>query len=268
MYIFTSAIFFLIFFSLFDVRNKHIPAKTMTEIQKDRELRELMTGAKNAADSLKILNKYNSNATPLITLDEDSSSTKRNGIRITPAKPNYETVESYDSAQKTFPEDKRDGWIKHKITTRKIQVSQQFEKNPGGTIRELLSNFMHNFPKALFISLPLFALILKLLYIRKKNFYYVDHGIFSVHLYIFSFLLLLISFGLGELSSITHWGLIVWLQFALWIYALIYYYKAMRRFYGQGRGKTILKYLLLFFLSSFVQITIFALAAIYTVVES
>ena len=268
MYIFTSAIFFLIFFSLFDVRNKHVSANTSTEIQKDPELRELMTKAKNAADSLRILKNYNATATPLITLDEDSPAVKKGGVQIKPAKVNYQTVESYDSVQKALTPDQRDGWIKHKLTRREIQVVQQLNENPGGTVREFLSNFMHNFPKVLFISLPLFALVLRLLYVREKNFYYVDHGIFSVHLYIFSFLLLLISFGLGELSSVTHWRLIIWLQFALWIYALIYYYKAMRRFYGQSRGKTILKYLLLFFLSLIVNVTIFMLAAFYTVVES
>ena len=268
MYIFTSAIFFLIFFSLFDVRNKHVSANTSTEIQKDPELRELMTKAKNAADSLRILKNYNATATPLITLDEDSPAVKKGGVQIKPAKVNYQTVESYDSVQQALTPDQRDGWIKHKLTRREIQVVQQLNENPGGTVREFLSNFMHNFPKVLFISLPLFALVLRLLYVREKNFYYVDHGIFSVHLYIFSFLLLLISFGLGELSSVTHWRLIVWLQFALWIYALIYYYKAMRRFYGQRRGKTILKYLLLFFLSLIVNVTIFMLAAFYTVVES
>jgi len=268
MYIFTSAIFFLIFFSLFDVRNKHVSAGTRTEIQKDPELRELMTKAKNAADSLRILNNYNSTATPLIKMDLDSPPGKKDGEQIKLSKSGYQTAESYDSAQLALPKGKRDGWIKHKITRREIQISQQFDENPGGTIRELLSNFMHNFPKVLFISLPLFALVLNMLYFRRKNFYYVDHGIFSVHLYIFSFLLLLISFGLGELSSLTHWRMIIWLQIALWIYALIYYYKAMRRFYGQSRGKTILKYLLLFFLSFILQVTIFALAAIYTVVES
>ncbi len=268
MYIFTSAIFFLIFFSLFDVRNKHVSANTSTEIQKDPELRELMTKAKNAADSLRILKNYNATATPLITLDEDSPAVKKGGVQIKPAKVNYQTVESYDSVQQALTPDQRDGWIKQKLTRREIQLVQQLNENPGGTVREFLSNFMHNFPKVLFISLPLFALVLKLLYVREKNFYYVDHGIFSVHLFIFSFLLLLISFGLGEMSSVTHWRLIIWLQFALWIYALIYYYKAMRRFYGQSRGKTILKYLLLFFLSLIVNVTIFMLAAFYTVVES
>ena len=268
MYIFTSAIFFLIFFSLFDIRNKHITAQTNTEIQKDPELRELMSKAKNAADSLTILNKYNSTATPLIKLDEDSPSKKRAGLRVPVPSERYKTVESYDSAQGALPESKRDGWLKHKIKSRIIQISAEFEDNPGGTIRELLSNFMHNFPKVLFISLPLFALLLDLLYFRKKDFYYVDHGIFSLHLYIFSFLLLLVFFALSELHKVVHWGLIGWLQFALFVYALLYYYKAMRNFYGQSRGKTIVKYLLLFFLSFIVNVVIFMLAAIYTVVES
>jgi hypothetical protein len=268
MYIFTSAIFFLIFFSLFDVRNKHVSAETRTEIQKDPELKELMSKAKNVTDSLRILNNYNSTATPLIKLDEDSSEKKTQGVRVKVAKVKYNTVESYDSAQKVLPADKKDGWIRHKLTRRQIQLSQQFDENPGGTIRELLSNFMHNFPKVLFISLPLFALVLKLLYIRHKNFYYVDHGIFSVHLYIFSFLLLLIFFGLSELHSVTHWGQIGWLDFALVVYALVYYFNAMRRFYGQSRGKTFVKYILLFFLSSIVQLIIFFLAFLYTVAES
>jgi hypothetical protein len=269
MYIFTSAIFFLIFFSLFDVKNKHISAESKVEIQKNPELRELLNQAKNAADSLKILKNYNSTATPLIKFDEDDTlPKKKEGVRIKVGSAEYQSVESYDSAQKALPPESRDSWLEHKISIRKIQISRQFEADPGGTIRELISNFMHNFPKVLFISLPLFAFVLKLLYIRRKNFYYVDHGIFSVHLYIFSFLLLLISFGLGEIMTITHWKVIIWLQIALWIYAMIYYYKAMRNFYEQRRLKTIIKYLLLFFLSSIVQLTIFLLAAIYTVVES
>jgi hypothetical protein len=268
MYIFTSAIFFLIFFALFDVKNMHVGADTRTEIEKDPDLRQLISKAKNVQDSIRILKEYNSTATPLIKLDEDSTSPKTKGVRIPVGETDYLSPEAYDSAQRLLPENKRDGWIRHKLKRRAIELRRAFEENPGGTIKEWLSNFMHNFPKVLFISLPLFALILNLLYFRRRNFYYVDHGIFSVHLYIFSFLLLLISFGLGELTSVTHWRMIIWLQFALWIYALIYYYKAMRRFYGQSRGKTILKYLLLFLLSSIVQVTIFALAAIYTVVES
>ncbi len=42
----------------------------------------------------------------------------------------------------------------------------------------------------------------------------------------------------------------------------------MRRFYGQGRGKTILKYILLFMLSSFVMLLIFIIGAVFTFIET
>jgi hypothetical protein len=268
MYIFTSAIFFLIFFALFDVKNMHVGADTRTEIEKDPDLRQLFTKAKNAQDSIRILKEYNSTATPLIKLDEDSLPKKTKGVRIKVGETEYQSAEAYDSAQKMLPENKRDSWVRHKLKRRTIELSRSFEENPAGSLKEWLSNFMHNFPKVLFISLPLFALILKLIYFRHRDFYYVDHGIFSVHLYIFSFLVLLGLFGLRALHSAIHLELIAWMEFALIVYAFVYYFKAMRRFYGQSRGKTWVKYILLFIMSSIVQLAIFLLAFLYTLAES
>jgi hypothetical protein len=268
MYIFTSAIFFLIFFALFDVKNMHVGAATQTEIEKDPELRQLFSKAKNAQDSIRILKNYNSTATPLIKLDEDSVPKKTKGVRIQIGEADYQSAEAYDSAQKMLPENKRDGWARHKLKRRKIELTRAFEENPGGTLKEWLSNFMHNFPKVLFISLPLFALILKLMYYRHRDFYYVDHGIFSVHLYIFSFLVLLGLFGLRALHATTHLEIVAWMEFALIVYVFVYYFKAMRRFYGQSKGKTWVKYILLFVMSSIVQLTIFLLAFLYAVAES
>ncbi len=268
MYIFTSAIFFLIFFALFDVKNMHVGADTQSEIERDPDLKQLISKAKNAQDSLRIVKEYNSTATPLIKLDEDSSAQKTKGVRIPIHEAEYQSAEAYDSAQRILPENKRDGWIRHKFKRRKIELGKAFEENPGGLLKELLGNYMHNIPKVLFISLPLFALILKLIYFRHRNFYYVDHGIFSVHLYIFSFLVLLGLFGLRALHSATRLEIVAWMEFALIVYAFVYYFKAMRRFYGQSRGKTWVKYILLFVMSSIVQLTIFLLAFLYAVAES
>jgi hypothetical protein len=114
MYIFTSAIFFLIFFALFDVRNMHVGADTRTEIEKDPDLRQLITKAKNAQDSVRILKEYNSTATPLIKLDEDSTAQKSKGLRTRVGESDYQSADAYDSAQRLLPENKRDGWIRHK----------------------------------------------------------------------------------------------------------------------------------------------------------
>jgi len=181
---------------------------------------------------------------------------------------NYPTVETYDSLQKALPAGEKDGWFKRKATIRIIAIEQRFDRQRGEFIRELIANFVHNFPKMLFISLPIFALLLKLLYVRRKQFYYVDHGIFAIHLYIFSFLILLIYFLFSEIQTHTGWTWLGWLTVPLVIYPFIYYYKAMRKFYGQRRAKTIIKYFLLFMLSSIVLLIIFIGGAIFTVIET
>jgi hypothetical protein len=262
MYIFTSAFFFIVFFSFVnpdkmaggnDVKNNHDPI-LLTELAE----------AKTHSDSLEIIKEYNRDVSPYVHVNVDTSLKKGNNYHFK----NYNSVEAYDSIQKTLPREKRDGWFKKKVTARIITIVVRYSRERGEFIRELVGNFVHNFPKMLFVSLPAFALLLKLLYVRRKQFYYVDHGIFAIHLYIFSFLILLVYFLFSEIQTHTGWSWIGWLTIPIVIYPFIYYYKAMRLFYGQRRAKTIAKYLLLFFLSSIVLLIIFIGGAIFTVIET
>jgi hypothetical protein len=265
MYIFTSAFFFIIFFSFVNVKKIPVGNEAKTEIQNDPDLRAMIAQAKTARDSLEIFKNYNKDANPFVKINVDSSRKKG---RTSLLGGDYQSLGSYDSAQKALPAENRDGWLKRRISIRIIIIEQRLDQERAVFIRELISNFIHNFPKMLFISLPIFAFLLKLLYIRRKKFYYVDHGIFAIHLYIFSFLLLLIYFGLKELQADTGWNWLRWLVVVILIYPFVYYYKAMRRFYGQGRTKTVLKYLLLSMLSFFVLLIIFISGAIFTVIET
>jgi hypothetical protein len=267
MYIFTSAFFFLIFFSVFDVKHMHFGENARSEIQKDPDLKQMLPKAMQVVDSVQKAQAADKSNLPFVKINEDSEEVKK-GLQVSSNKSDFHSVEAYDSAQKLLPADQRDNWLKRKIKTRKIELNQRYDKEKTGLLRDMVSNFLHNFPKMLFISLPLFALLLKLLYVRRKNFYYVDHGIFAIHLYIFSFLVLLVILGVNQLQSYTGWGLLQWLLAALAIYPFVYYYKAMRRFYGQSRGKTIAKYFLLFLLSFFVQCFIFLLFILFTVFET
>ena len=262
MYIFTSAFFFIVFFSFVNP-DKIGTGKDLKNLN-DPELLTQLAEAKNSRDSLEILKEYNEVVSPYLKSKGDSSQKLQHKRFFK----NYPSVESYDSIQKTLPVDKKDGWLKKKITLRIISIEQRFDKERGEFIRELANNFIHNFPKMLFISLPVFALLLKLLYIRRKRFYYVDHGIFAIHLYIFSFLILLIYFLFNEIQKDTGWKWLGWLTVPIVIYPFIYYYKAMRRFYEQRRAKTIVKYLLLFMLSFIVLLIIFICGAIFTVIET
>jgi hypothetical protein len=63
---------------------------------------------------------------------------------------------------------------------------------------------MHMFPQLLFVSLPFFALILQLLYVRRKQLYYVNHVVFTLHLYCGTFILILATLLLGSIFQSIH----------------------------------------------------------------
>jgi len=98
------------------------------------------------------------------------------------------------------------------------------------------------------LMMPFLAFILKLLYFR-RDYFYVEHIIFSFHIHSFAFIL----FGAIclFLKLVYFHPLIVFFGFFL---LFLYLYKSLRNVYQQGRGKTLLKliivntiYLLLFF---------------------
>lgn len=91
---------------------------------------------------------------------------------------------------------------------------------------------------SLFIFLPIFALFLMLLYIR-RNFTYIEHLVFVFNTQTVFFLLLSIFYLIGFVVEIENFAWIFILIF------LIYLYKALRYFYEQSRTKTILKLILL-----------------------
>jgi hypothetical protein len=105
---------------------------------------------------------------------------------------------------------------------------------PADQLREVLRTFLSHTPTLLFLLLPVFAGVLKLLYIRGPTFY-AEHFVFVLHNHAFLFGV----FAVGIVASSAGAGFIAPFLF-LW--AAIYLYLAMRRVYGQSRRKTALKY--------------------------
>jgi hypothetical protein len=120
----------------------------------------------------------------------------------------------------------------------------------------LVEGMLHNVPRALFVLLPLLALVMRLMYLRR---YYVEHLLFFIHAHSFIFLLLLLYIPVsgwiddtwidGPLTLIV-WGYIPW-----------YLFRAMRRTYEQSRLVTFAKYFVL-------MIAYFACAAIMLVITT
>lgn len=258
MYIFTSAIFFFIFFTFFKLKNDNlinqdsmiVNGKSMADVDK-------MDSVSFAAYTSNINKEDEKKETPMSRQEFKKyydSITSNSGINFTGT--HYKSKAQYDSALRFGK--KQDAWVQKKLVYKEIELNEKFKNHPEEIIGSIGEALLHKLPQMLFVSLPLLALLLRLLYIRRKEFYYVSHGIFSIHLYIFIFIDLLFSFGLDKLNVTLHSGVLSFLKGLLTIAIFFYTYKAMRNFYQQGRAKTITKFLILNLLFLFIMLLLFS----------
>ena len=262
MYIFTSAFFFLIFFSFF--KPDKLDGQSETTINK-KSLAQIakMDSASFAAFTREINKEDNKPDSPM-TREQFRAYVDTmlvgNGNLVNVK---YNSRQEYDSVLKAG---KDDNWIERTFIYKLIDINTKYKGRRLDAFRDFKELLLHSLPQLLFLSLPLLALLLKLIYIRRKDFYYVSHGIFSLHLYIFVFIALLVIFSLNSLNNMLHWWPISLIIFFLYLGLFFYQYKAMRNFYKQRRAKTILKFILvsiLFLIMLFLLFAIFVFTSFF-----
>ncbi|WP_165871346.1 DUF3667 domain-containing protein [Flaviaesturariibacter flavus] len=256
MYLFTSAVFFLIFFGIkkIEFRDDSLTAGPLSPANRFA----LAASVKSGADSFsRYVLRESLDTTrlvyfrPLKRSSPDSLVTfrgERYGFLSRP--------DSFEFGHSDWLKGK--GWLQ-RYTRSRVEAIQERVKRGDETLQSLIFNdVLHRLPYLLFVSLPFFALLLKMLYFRRrKNYFYSDHLIFTLYHYIFSFILLLLVMLSAEAGDYTGWGLFGWINFALMLYAMYYLYKGMRVFYEQSRGKTILKFVLLNLMAFFMVVVLF-----------
>jgi len=296
MYVFTSAFFFLIFFSFFNpvdqlknVKDNALELKDLTEASaslkqksatiKDPDLKAAIqrsiahidehaavlhnivlaeeqvnsarrSKTKSLLDSAGV--KLNSpSLLPQNLLDSIAANSRQNENGQQPDIDmrgmeafDYHSKIAYDSVQKELPAEKRDGFFKKRLVNSVVAYQARYKDDPRETRMVITEKMLHTVPQGLFVSLPLFAFILMLLY-KRRNFFYAEHAIFTIHLYCAFFLLLLVYFSIDKIQLTSGWKWLTLLKNLVVLSMFFYLYKAMRRFYQQGRGKTILKFVLL-----------------------
>lgn len=105
----------------------------------------------------------------------------------------------------------------------------------------LLESFYNTIPISLFFLLPLFALILKLLFYKRGPYAY--NLVFSFYLFSFFFTLFSIQIGLSFITQTPSWLLaIIWLGIGLYLFL------SVLKFYRQGWFMSLLKTSILLFL--------------------
>ncbi|MER3463628.1 MAG: hypothetical protein C4329_03585 [Chitinophagaceae bacterium] len=268
MYLFTSAIFFLIFFKFINPGpkvNLNNGDRPLSSIERIHYIDSLQNNLKKDKDSLtyKKLEALKDTTRPISVGDLELLEAP---AFINP-KSNYHSVEEYEAAQSKLPEGKRDGLFKRTAIKKSIRLNKKYEGNESDILKEFFETFLHRLPIMLFFSLPFFALVLKMLYSRRKNFFYSDHAVFTLYQYIFSFILILFIFGFAALKDWSHWGIFGWFVAAGIIYGGYYLLRSMKLFYEQSWGKTATKFLLLNFLGGIVLLPLFIGFLFFSFVE-
>jgi hypothetical protein len=126
-------------------------------------------------------------------------------------------------------------------SAKSIRKARRRERLREGAIDALLNKnvFLQNFYRTisyiLFILMPVFALLLRLLYVRRRV-YYIEHLMFSINMHSFILLVFSIMIILGQIIKQNN-------DFIPFMALLVpvYFTAGMKRFYGQSLWKILLK---------------------------
>ena len=130
---------------------------------------------------------------------------------------------AFDDAKSTTPFER---WIEARA---KEKMGEH-----GTKMGLFISTLFSNLPYMMLCCIPLFALVLKVLYVR-RHIFYIDHLIYALHIHTFAYtgimLIVLATIGLNRAVP----GLIAgWIIALLWIAFVVQIFLSIRRVYRQG----------------------------------
>jgi hypothetical protein len=129
-----------------------------------------------------------------------------------------------------------------------------------------ISTLFSNLPYMMLCCIPLFACVLKLLYIRRRIFY-IDHLIYALHIHTFFYTaIMLIVLATIGLNRVAPGALAGWLIALLWIAFVTQIFLSIRYVYRQGWFFSIFKFLFGGFVYLIVLVIALAITFFATVV--
>ena len=221
MYIFVSAVFFLFMFT------GEAPVKPEGAGPKANTSKDFASGLQEGLE---------------LDLDNDTV--------------NYKTIAAYNAAQQKLPSSKKDNWLDAVIKKKGIELNEKYGGDNLKIGKALIEKFENYFSRMLYISLPIFAFFIWVLYRRNKNHFFVDHIIFSIHIYCAFYIILFITQIVSIVNDFFSDQLSGIIAFIVPLSLVFYLYKSLKNHFNQSRKKTLLKCLILILLTMFLMATL------------
>jgi Protein of unknown function (DUF3667) len=137
--------------------------------------------------------------------------------------------------------------------------SRLAKKYRGKPVNDVLATLnagaMANVPYALFLLLPLFALLTKLIYVN-RGLYFGEHVVYALHVHAFTFFAMLL---MALLPSVV--------QPVIAIAAMIYYLVAMQRFFGGRWWATLIRYAVVAIVYQFLLAMVAAFVLLFVIIS-
>lgn len=111
------------------------------------------------------------------------------------------------------------------------RLEKKYQGKTGREVADMMkAGVLANIPYALFLLLPLFALLTKVAYFR-RGWYFGEHVVYALHVHAFTFFILLLKSTLPR-----------YFGHAILLAAFVYFFVAMQRFFGGRWWATSLRY--------------------------
>jgi hypothetical protein len=190
LYIFVSAVFFLLFLTtLTGKMDRRLSKSHVTTTEQPKKVAEL-----NAAEKAEAIDKIKADT----ILNEPQKAQLTQVVRS--------------------PKDTDD--FGHRVQT----VVKRMREDPVYK-QKVVYTAINSIPKIVFFMIPVMALILKLLFIRRREAFFVDHGIFALHYHTFWFTIMLLAV-INPFKAI-----ITYLDYALIAASVIYFIVSLKKVY-------------------------------------
>ncbi|PYI92607.1 MAG: hypothetical protein DME97_09860 [Verrucomicrobia bacterium] len=111
----------------------------------------------------------------------------------------------------------------------------------GSKARLFADTLRSNIPAMMLCCIPLFAFVLKILYLRKRRFY-VEHLVYALHVHTFLYVAVIITSLAVMGANRTVPALAGWITGLMTLAILVQIFLSIRRVYGQGWFLTLVKF--------------------------
>ena len=228
----------------------NLSPKDRAELEADLKKEDLPPAAREKLDALLRESPASPTPSPQTTAPSPSPAPKTDKQKQEFGKIGERPFVVFDQAKSTTP---FESWIEARA---KEKMGEH-----GTKMGLFISTLFSNLPYMMLCCIPLFALVLKILYVR-RHIFYIDHLIYALHIHTFAYTgIMLIVLGTIGLNRVIPGPIAGWTIALFWIAFLVQIFLSIRRVYGQGWFISIFKFLFGGFV--YLMVLVLALAATF-----